>query len=221
MIIRFLSWLLWLANARMRTAYDSERAYRMKDRILRRFGKIVGEDIQRISRICYSCDGSGSYDFDEDCRRCRGTGVFDERWFRLERWELGGRIFHRPAGMIARPMNGMVTIEGKIYHDTVPHRASAEAFLWLALFADPELWWANFRGSRHSGWQRTPMLALQAVLFELRMKFSRKRCPTCYRSFFTRGTGWVYCRSCRAAMASESKRQLATLGATADDDLPF
>jgi hypothetical protein len=210
-MIRFLSWLLWLANARMRTAYDSERAYRMKDRILRRFGQSVGEDIQRISRMCYSCDGSGSYDFDEDCRRCRGTGVFDERWFRLERWELGGRIFHRPAGMIARPMNGMVTIEGKIYHDTVPHRASSEAFLWLALFLDPPLWWKNFRGSRSSDWQWRPMLAAQIVVFELRQIFATRVCGTCQRRFFLRGTGWMICKTCRAPSAL----------AVADDDLPF
>lgn len=213
---KFLSWLLWLANARMSMAQDRERAYAIKDRMLRRFGRVVGEDIQHITRMCYSCDGSGRWNGDGSrCYRCGGNGIWDERWFRLERWEFGGRIFHRPAGSMARPMNGMVTIEGKIYHETVPHRASAEAFLWLALFADPGLWWKNFRGSRHSGWQWTPMLALQAIVFELRTKFSRHTCGRCGRRFFRWGSGWLYCRSCRAPLTAPFSV------ADADDDLPF
>jgi hypothetical protein len=221
-IARFLGWLLWHANAVMGSSVDRFAAYAIKERILRRHGSLVGEDIQHIKRECYGCRGSGYYYAGEECYRCGGTGVYDEKWIRLERWELGGHIFHRPIGNMARPMNGMVTVEGRIYHDDRNHAASSDALLWLALVFDRRFFWRQFSRSRgyHELWR--PMLGLQALVFEIRPRSwfrqhvaARRNCMNCHRDFwrlFNRGSHHT-CPAC----AERSRLKLAYI----DDDLPF
>jgi len=223
-LVRLLSRLLWHANAVMGSSSDRFAAYAIKERILRRWGSLVGEDIQHIKRMCYSCEGSGFYYADEDCWRCRGTGVYDEKWVRLERWEFGGHVFHRPIGNMARPMNGMVTIEGRIYHDDRNLAASRDALLWLSLVFDRGFFWREFRSSRGFRELWRPMLGLQALLFELRPAsrfrqyvIARRNCMSCHRDFwrlFNRG-GHHTCPNC-------ATRRLANAAPfDTDDDLPF
>lgn len=234
MIRRFLGWWLWLANARMGSTISREtkdRAYAVKDRLLRRFGRLIGEDIQHIVRVCYTCEGSGWYEHGDPCRRCGGTGIWSERWFRLERWQLGNRVFHRPVGPMARPMNGMVTIEGRIYHEDTRGRASTEAFLWLMLFMSPAVWWREMtHGGRYCGWQFRPMLALQVVVAELRRlvdRFTPRRCY-CGRRWIVGfgGPGWMICYYCRGERPEKPRSVFSgfrpgAFAAPVEDDLPF
>lgn len=80
--------------------------YRVKDAILRKYGKPDGYDIQHIEgKQCYKCRGTGRYDrwdnygiYDPDtCWGCAGTGWYrDPQWNCLERFLFGPYTFHRP-----------------------------------------------------------------------------------------------------------------------------
>lgn len=224
---RFLSWLLWLANARMSSCSNRDAAYAIKERILRRLGQLVGEDIQHIKRECYGCEGSGYYYSGEDCYRCGGTGVWDEKWIRLERWQLAGRIFHRPAGRMSRPMNGMVTVEGRIEHNRPNPAACWDALLWLALLFDRQFFWRELTSTRGHRQLWRPMLGLQALVFEIKTRsyrlrrviMIRRQCSMCgqqWTRWFNRGSLYD-CPECA------QKHRLAVANGTMsdDDDLPF
>lgn len=218
---RGLGRLLGLANARAGGSATSREFYDLKDRVLRRWGAPAGEDVQRIVKACWG------YPDEDGCRgrscgRCGGTGVWDKKLVRLERWELGGRIFHRPAATVhGAEWEARVTIEGLIRHDDVSPRASAEAALWLALLFDPPLFWRRLSRSRAVGarWRRYPMLALQAVVFEARTRLlavlpTRRECWDCGRRFVA-VSGRRRCRACARDLA------LTYPEAVFDDDLPF
>jgi sulfatase maturation enzyme AslB (radical SAM superfamily) len=101
--------------------------YAIKQHILKMFGRIVGEDIQRIERRCWN------YYCDDDCDRCGGTGIYSCSYYRLERWELSGRIFHRPAERIlSKPVHW--NIDGKIEHKRWLNAKKCAAALFI-LFA--------------------------------------------------------------------------------------
>jgi hypothetical protein len=228
-MIRLLSWLLWLANARARSSGHSKQRYELKDKILRRWGALVGMDVQHIVRMCYACEGAGywSSDPNDSCDRCGGTGNYDERWIRLERWQLGARVFHRPAGYdFVRPAEGVNVIRGYITHTDVDHDVSAEAFLWLALLCDPRLFFRELMRSRRyprSMWKR-PLLALQTVTFRLHMRFLVRRC-SCGRRYFANRNGQMsyYCQPCIDRFTEQSRVEWtgAPVIAADDDDLPF
>jgi len=215
---KFLAWLLWHANAVMGSSVDRFAAYAIKERILRRWGRLVGEDIQHIKRECYSCDGSGYYYAGEDCWLCGGTGIYDEKWIRLERWEFGGHIFHRPIGNMWPPMNGMVTVEGRIYHTDRNDAASNDALLWLALLFDRRFFSQQLTRARGHRELWRPMLALQALVFELRPRsrfrqfvIARRNCIMCHRDFWR-----LFNRGSHHQCAACSAQHLAV-----DDELPF
>lgn len=130
------------ANAQPPFANDARADfYRLKEAILRTHGKIVGEDVQHIRKVCWGCGGSGwieehSYSMpSDDCDKCRGTGVYSERWIVLERWEMAGLIFHRPVGSTEKRT---ATIEGLITHRRT--RLSFAAQRVLAMVLRPQYW---------------------------------------------------------------------------------
>lgn len=107
--------------------------YGFKDRFLRRFATRAGWDKQTIEHDCWSCEGAG-------CHRCSGSGVYrtTEHW--LERWDLGGAIYHRPASWneVPWPRPAVVEfIEGRIKHGTVPQAVARRAFRRLLLRYEP------------------------------------------------------------------------------------
>jgi hypothetical protein len=230
-LLRFVAWLLHLANADPPITRRRE-FYALKQRLVERWGVRVGDDVQRYRRECYG------YQFDgcegKTCRKCYGTGVFSESWVLLERWEFGGYVFHRPVGP-TRP-RAVDYIDGRITHAGVSHRAANEAALWLALLFDRRLFCALLTTSRNCGWQWRPMLALQAVVFDLRMfvgAFYVRRCDRCARWTFRYSPRShlcvVRCRRCErvsqaafAAFVGESQAARAALFTGGDDDdLPF
>jgi hypothetical protein len=140
-MIDLLANLLHLANAAPPYGdWRREHFYAMKQRILERFGRRDGEDIQFITKPCWGDRRRGYRGVctrDQECR-CGGSGVYDFYWVRLERWRMGDHIFHRPVERL-RSSPGKVTIEGIIRHQ-VPDRWQAhEAHLLLSLIFDRRL----------------------------------------------------------------------------------
>lgn len=222
---RLIARLLHLANQGPPFSRRSE-FYALKERILARFGTRAGDDVQHIRKECWGYEEDG-YCLGRHCNRCGGTGIWDERWILLERWELCGYVFHRPAGSTLRRD---VTIEGRITHGKRNRQASLAAALWLALIFDRQLFWQIFRASR--GYpvrgQRWPMiLRLQAVVFILRMflrAFYLRRCESCWRPVF-RYSPKSYLFRIRCSRCERLSRiafdRLVGAFAEGDDDLPF
>lgn len=220
---RFLCWLLRLANAAPPHCHRDE-FYQLKDRILRRHGRLVGHDWQEITRECYGCDGAGqvygSPGLVLRCVRCDGTGVYDRFWVKLERWELAGRVFHRPAGRTWKRPEEPVSIVGYVRHADVG-RAGKEACLWLALLLDRGLFVRLMGSSCACGptW-RYPLVSLQKVWFRLAMECKRirkRRCVTC-GGLFRQGPFRArrsICYQCRRCERDWERR------AAVADDIPF
>jgi hypothetical protein len=203
-----LGLLLHLANAHPPSGRRSE-FYALKDRLLRRYGALIDYDVQHIVDKCWGdsdrlgCEGKW-------CGRCGGTGIWRDRWIVLERWELGSWIFHRPTNLLRAPNALPRVIEGRIEHRDVHPRTAGEATLWLALLFDRPLFWRLLTTSRFCGWQWRPMLALQSVTMQVTHKFRRRSC-WCGRRFWTWGSGWQICATCR----------VTRYAAVDDDSLPF
>ena len=135
---RWQTWLastLGAANSNPHWRYR-ERFYRMKDKILRQYGMADGDDYQEIIHYCNSCDGTGGLYEPGGCYKCCGDGVYRRVYIRLERWRIGGRVFHRPAERLDyRPSE--ISIKGKVIHKPAEH-AKRAAVVLAALF-DPGL----------------------------------------------------------------------------------
>jgi hypothetical protein len=194
--------LLHYANA---SPPHARRAfYAVKDRLLRKYARFTGHQIQEIRKECW-----GPWNRESDCRagclgekcpHCRGTGVYDIRWVRLERWQWGKYVFHIPAGDTRTipspyPPDGM--IRGRIEHANYG-RKSHEALLWLYLLCGEwRLLWRSLTGACSRGWYWWPLLNVQRVAMNLSMFLSWRKC-FCGRWYPTWGSGWCVCRKCRS-----------------------
>lgn len=103
MIKIFLSILLHHAN-RQSKAKDF---YSIKDRLLNKYGTIVGYDLQFIEgKECYTCGGTGVFKgFDwctrrgwrDTCYNCGGSGFYKQhQYIILKRIRFGNYLFHLP-----------------------------------------------------------------------------------------------------------------------------
>jgi hypothetical protein len=209
---RLVARLLWLANGDPPMTGRAD-FYAMKARLLARYGRVVGRDVQEVVKTCYGCDGSGIYPYSGcdcdstscrwcSCRRCGGTGVYDRFWCVLTRHEFGGHVFHTPGERTWRKPAEPVTIHGRIQH-TYRGRAADEAALWLALMYDRRL----FGRLMTSGWPcgptwRYPLCTLRKLTGRLAMQLSRLRrhrchCGRTYRQYPWERGHWCVCRECR------------------------
>lgn len=79
--------------------------YKLKDKILTKFGHENDFDLQVIKQTCWSCEGTGKFKSDwkpiEICWSCGGDGVFRTKKIVLERWLLNGHLFHKPLGELS------------------------------------------------------------------------------------------------------------------------
>jgi len=99
--------LKWLRTANAGNFHGDEKRdsfYPIKNRILKEHGRFIGWDTQRITRQCWSCDGTGRWHYwyhhgGEWRYKCRGTGVYRYDYILLGRWMLWGAIFHKPADL--------------------------------------------------------------------------------------------------------------------------
>ena len=148
--------ILHIANSDPPSRYRRE-FYAVKDRVLKRFGLPECNDLQHIIKPCWRCDGTGTFrgydngirwvNFDPfKCRKCGGSGVYDEFWVALEGWSLGRYRFHRPRYRTRSQADPQLTrfapgplfdngalIEGHIVHDR-HRRAGLCANLLFFLF---------------------------------------------------------------------------------------
>jgi len=193
--------LLHYANAH--PPLDRAAFYALKDRLLRKHARFARHQIQEIRKEC-----CGPWNRELDCRAgcpgekcpcCGGTGVYDIRWVRLERWEWAGYTFHIPAGDTRQipspyPPDGM--IRGRIEHASYG-RKSREAVLWLYLLCGEwRMLWRSLIGSCSCGRYWWPLLNVQRVVMHLSMWLSWRKC-WCGRWYPTWGSGWCVCQKCR------------------------
>jgi hypothetical protein len=144
MIIRILSYLLHHANRE----YRSDEFYQVKDKILTKYGKVVGHDVQHIpGKKCFACDGTGeplwiNDQDDENCSRCYGDGWYKRpKWILLQRVQFGKYIFHKPIYRTTQVENlyheysslpaTVPVIEGYISHTASKHGKKARTILFV------------------------------------------------------------------------------------------
>ncbi len=199
MLQRILAKLLHWSNAN--PPHNRTEFYALKTRLLHKYAKFCGHDLQVITKQCYG-DGWWHYDGGEpcgpNCCRCNGTGIFDQRWIRLERWQWGRFLFHVPSGdtRIKPDSAPNSWIHGVIEHPDYG-RISNEACLWLYLLCGEwRMFWKALRSSCCCGWYWWPMLNVQRVTMNVCMKLRRQKC-WCGKMFFTFGSGHQFCKACR------------------------
>lgn len=190
-----LAWLCHYANADPM----GREFYELKERLLRQYAEFMGHDIQEITKECWGdkWDREDGYWYgcSDTCTRCGGTGVFDRRWVRLQKWRWGRFWFHIPDGS-TRIKPETVQIVGRVKHQDYG-KASREAELWLYLVT---MHWRTFwemltrQSYCNPGWW--PLCRLQKIAMWTRMKLRIHRC-WCGRRFMTWGSGWMVCRQCR------------------------
>lgn len=223
MIQRLLATLLHYANADTGATYRQE-FYALKERLLRRYGRFDGHQIQEIKKLCWGpwgheygeragCKGEG-------CPHCRGTGVFDIRWVRLERWVWQGYVFHRPVDdtrIIPSPYPPANMIHGRIEHPRYG-RGANEARLWLYLLCgELRLFWKDWTSHAYCGWSWWPLTNMQRAVMNLSMHFHVARCR-CGRRYFANRRGNYHC-SCPRCERESDRRAREFYGEV--EDIPF
>lgn len=115
--------------------------YAFKRRFLARHATPDGYDLQIIQPTCWTCDGTGTFCQDMECRRCAGTGVYGrEREIILCRFDLVGRVYHIPTepGEIDPddvPIKN--EIEGLVKHTGIPDGSGRRSYFRLLLRHEP------------------------------------------------------------------------------------
>ncbi len=107
--------------------------YALKQAILEAYGQRDGDDIQEIVKPCW---GYRYAPCDEHCDKCGGTGTYERKLVHLERWNLGGLVFHRPARYLAFTV-WPISIKGRIEHK--PSRFAFAAWRALSLVFAPSM----------------------------------------------------------------------------------
>jgi hypothetical protein len=146
--IRVLSWLLHHANRK----YKDIWFYKIKDRILSKYGVHRGYDVQFIEgKKCYSCKGSGLFyvgyrgEYDT-CWNCHNGWYKRPVWNILSRLEFGKYTFHQPyARSFSKPENSLGIIEGYIEHDKSKY-SDFSAFILFQVY-DFKGYWKRYYNS--------------------------------------------------------------------------
>lgn len=171
-----LSQLLFRANSVAKddmVAAPRSHFYSIKDRILKKYGQVVGQDIQYIEgKECWSCDGTGVYmNFyhnrwhHETCYKCNAGWYKRPTWVLLDRVQFGKFIFHQPVQKIYSPVTPYfreATIKGYIDHKRQKYGEEC-LMIWYIVFdryAAKRLWQSWGVGLRTywywpSNWLRT------------------------------------------------------------------
>lgn len=120
--------------------------YPFKNEFLSRYGTFAGNDLQVIEHACWNCD-DGLWRGREMCWRCSGTGIYHRAAVVLDRYEIGGLIFHRPKARLIAPRDHdeyaeWISKRKSDYHSVItglithecPPRIAAELTYLLLLF---------------------------------------------------------------------------------------
>lgn len=121
--ILFLSWLLHRANRETKSSYF----YTIKNKILKKYAKHLGYDVQFIEgKKCHSCNGTGIFhgyhwsgdEYFDNCYRCHRGWYKRPVWNILEKVQFGKYIFHQPyQRAYEKPDISTPIIEGYIEHN--------------------------------------------------------------------------------------------------------
>lgn len=138
--IKILSWLLHHANR----AGKDEKFYKMKNRLLAKYGRVIGYDVQFIEGSkCWSCNGTGTYKFKkfdflsgnyyaEHCYSCHNGWYKRPTWNILSRIQFGKYEFHQPFQRVyEKPEMSNHFIEGYIDHKKSNYTNFAKTVLFL------------------------------------------------------------------------------------------
>lgn len=172
---KILGYLLHLANRDIPFLHKSD-FYMLKQNLLDKHGNFVGMEIQHIKKECFSCENGvyiSDYKEDEECFKCGGTGVYEEFWSRLLKYELGGYYFHRPIEKMTNydPLFEGISlpiIEGYIHHKSPKFRVGTEACMWLFLIYDRFAFKRIFGHYGFPNGKRTPLVFLANLYWHLR-----------------------------------------------------
>lgn len=149
--ITILSWLLHHANK-----YDkSEHFYLLKRSLLKKYGGLVGYDVQEIEgKKCFTCNGTGIYigylgrAYQDTCRNCYGGWYKRPEWNTLQLYKFGKYLFHVPhERLYYKPAITSSTkiINGYISHNRSywSHFARVMIFMLLDFKGYGKRWWFN------------------------------------------------------------------------------
>lgn len=145
--------------------------YRIKDRILTKYGKVVGHDVQFIEgKKCNSCQGRGYHYkygrngrvYDQtDCYHCWWGWFKHPAWVLLQRIQFGRYVFHKPIqkdfkikNPFTKELGCNVTdtvIQGYIDHSRTAH--GKDALVILYLLYDWKGYWSRWRQHIGQGWR--------------------------------------------------------------------
>lgn len=150
---RHLEWFR-LANAGIYPERDAW-FYPFKSRFLHAHALPDGFDVQVIVKKCWCGDGiyrgvddHWPREFWQMCNRCGGSGVHRKDRVYLQRWLLGGRLYHKPVNrceMTCEPDDVRNTITGLIKHEPVNEKRARRALLCLLLRYEPRTAFAYLR----------------------------------------------------------------------------
>lgn len=123
--------------------YEKQSFYQLKSRLLRKYGKQDGYDLQIIDRHCYSCEGTGIYmryghKTGRTCNSCGGSGIYMTKQIALRRFILNDQVFHEPAPEISTSdLLFHSKIKGLIKHEKPDYNATY-AYAELLLIFEPD-----------------------------------------------------------------------------------
>ena len=208
---RVFARLLHLANSHP-PAFNRAEFYAMKDDLLKRYGTFDGRDIQRVVKECWGVgwwDGGDYVPCGPKCSRCGGTGVYETKYFELQRCRMGGFLFHsNPTRLYFSDRHAHATIEGRIEHKDYG-RAADEAMLWLTLLTGRwGLFWNETKATWRYGRKLWPLLNLGCLCwfvysFYSGLRVYRCRCGGSYRQWWLSKGHWCVCRKCRNSRPEE------------------
>jgi hypothetical protein len=211
MIAMLVGWLLHRANAAP-PRIGREAFYAMKDRLVARYGYLIGTDYQHILKPCW----------DGPCERCGGTGVWTEFYVELDRWQIARWIFHRPMRRLIRICGGpkAVTIEGYIHHAGYG-ALSVVCALLLAILFDRPLFWTLLRSPSTVEWPGWPLHTLQQLLRSVRQAWNTYGPAECWKCGTTFIRFWAISpSSCICGHCHFVRSFLASIRPEVDD-IPF
>jgi hypothetical protein len=178
-----LGFLLHYANRDIDWRIKDE-FYKIKTKILIKYGYKVGYDIQHIKKICDTCDGSGffkcNWKHPETCWSCYGTGVYYEFWSKLDKYKLGNWYFHNPveksytSKYIILYQNNPV-IEGYIQHVPPKYYIGKECLFWILLIFNFKLFRKFLFYNQFEKKKITPFVMIASLLYRVKnFKFHKK-----------------------------------------------
>lgn len=148
--IKVLGRILFFANCNPGSLACKSYFYPVKNKILKRFGKVVCTDIQYIYKKCDRCSNGRYIELwgynrtlikNVTCFYCNGTAVYQEYSTFLDKYKIGNYYFHNPVKKVNGDFRHLTdekgqTFEGYIKHKIINKKLSIEAILWLFLLFD-------------------------------------------------------------------------------------